>query len=76
MKTKLFENVNGNQFKLSEDGHDETDMNKTEEKREVQIGRQIIHLLQGKKGTVEDYRKQIQQAIELAEELIEMHGTK
>jgi hypothetical protein len=80
MKTKLFENINGNQFKLSEESpegeHGETDMKNPEEEREVQIGRQIIHLLQGKKGTVEDYRKQIQQAIELAEELIEMHGAK
>ena len=69
---KLFENINGNQFKVSE--HGETDTSNPEEKREVQIGRQIINLLQGKKGTIEDYRKQIQQAVELAEELIEMHG--
>ena len=61
---------------LKKEEHGESDMSNPEENREVQIGRQIINLLQGKKGTIEDYRKQIQQAIELAEELIKMHGGK
>jgi hypothetical protein len=46
-----------------------------DEEREVEIGRQIINLLQGRKGTAEDYRKQIQQAIELAQELVDMHDS-
>lgn len=54
--------------------HDETNMANPEEKRELVIGRKIKHLLGSRKGTVEDYREQIQQAIELAEELIKMHG--
>jgi len=53
---------------------DETDMGNPEEKEEVRIGRKIIHLLQGRRGTVEDYRQQIEQAIELAKELVKMHG--
>ena len=54
--------------------HSEADMGNPEEKREVVIGKEIARLLQSRKGTVEDYREQIQQAVKLAEELIKMHS--
>ena len=75
MKTKLFENINGNQFKLSEDGHDETDMSKPEEKREVQIGKEIERLVRATNvpdKTVEN--DNLNKILELAIELVKMHG--
>ena len=77
MKTKLFENVNGNQFKLSEDGHGETNMNNPEESREVQIGKEIERLVREidvPDKTVENDK--LNQILQLAQELIEMHGAK
>jgi hypothetical protein len=74
MKTKLFENINGNQFKLSEDG-DETDMNKPEEKREVQIGKEIERLVRAinvPDKTVEN--DNLNKILELAIELVKMHS--
>ena len=53
--------------------HSETDMSNPSEAREVQIGKQIINLLQGTKGIAKDYQEQKQQAIGLAQELIQMH---
>ena len=99
----LFENIGGNQFKLSEDGemsdydrghyenggrmvgtrrnqqHAEDDMNNSEEKREVQIGRGILQslkLIQQSlpKQTHPNVTSELQSIGVYAQELIKMHG--
>lgn len=73
---KIFENITGNTFKVTE--HDETDMNNPEEKREVQIGKEIIsktqHLVQY--IPQEEWAKLVTPIQALAKELIKMHGVK
>ena len=71
MKTRLFENVNGNQFKLSEDGHGETDMSDPAEKREVQIGKEIFKLT--KFLQYESDAHIVREIQKLALELMQMH---
>lgn len=71
-KQKLFENVSGNQFKLTSEEHDETDMTNPEESREVQIGKGILANI--KKIQTQGYDQHIMTAIErLATDLIQMH---
>jgi len=62
MKEKLFENVEGNQFKLIEEGF-------SEDKREVQIAKEIISIA----DSSDRYGKRI---IILAKELIDLHTGK
>jgi len=58
-------------FVKEEESHDETDMSNTEEKREVQIGKEIINLTGHlQKGGL----TQLSQIRKLAQELIQMHG--
>jgi hypothetical protein len=60
---------NNAKFVKTEDAHAESDMSNPEEKREVQIGREIIKLCQGTDANFPDI-------MELAKELIQMHGAK
>ena len=76
MKTKLFENINGNKFKLVENGHGETDMNNPEEKREVQIVKEILKQIKDIHSYNTDKRilKSLNIMEQLLDELITMHG--
>lgn len=67
---KLFENVEGNCFKLLEN-HGETDMSNPAEEREVQIGHEIISRIR-KLHSGED--KDLLAIEKLAQELIDIHS--
>lgn len=56
--------------------NDETDMNNPEEKREVQIGKEIINRTQHLVNIIpeDDWAKYVTPIQELAKELIKMHG--
>jgi hypothetical protein len=70
---KLFKKVSDNRFLLNENGHGETDMSNPEENREVQIGREILSILDMSKWSK---YPDIQKVIELSKELLTMHGVK
>lgn len=56
--------------------HDETDMSNPSEKREVEIGKQIIHYANQVSGRSPAEQACLSQIDQLANELIKMHGSK
>ena len=78
---KLFENVNGNQFKKVSEA--ESDMSNPEEKKEIQIAREILNITSkyGVRTSQHDLPEEatkvgFDKIGELAQELIKMHGGK
>jgi len=63
---------------LPHDNHDETDMSNPEEKREVQIAREILHLISQSDGgsSANEFYSILSKIVPLAQELLQIHGAK
>jgi len=74
---KLFVKTNTGTFILNE-GYGETDMNNPEEKREVQIGKEIYSILEYSVKNLKNQESVYENLVKiakLAEELVNMHGS-